>query len=153
LGMKEECWTIPEAQIAARLSFTPNIIKLGFEKTGIWPWKPEILMKNFKYHMANQDMDEVKKHCIDLIGSVIDSAKKRVNKRNNGLIKEKIVVKKNYAMDLSDHLEKAEERRNELQLKEEVKVNRKRQREQKKRETMRMKIQKNEEAEKWKCQG
>jgi len=103
---EESKWTIPEAQQAARVAFTPKVIIAGFRNTAIWPWDEEKFLQLAKNNFDEKkllEQDELKKICIELCLNLIKEARESRENRKNNTIRGHAEIRRNYCFDLEDH--------------------------------------------------
>lgn len=109
LGKKDEYWTIPEAQIATHKALTEEVVRSGFEDTGIWPWNPQKLKSNAERVFPKTYLDPRQEICVNIVKTVISQAKERNEDRDNQVTTGNALVKKNYPYDFMDHIQKSQD--------------------------------------------
>ena len=93
--------------------FTPEVIKAGFEKTGIFPWNQDLITKNEKINAGNSKEEE-EDRAIKKMGLTLNQIMKESNEKENPK-RIKVQAKRNYVYSSDELIKMHEEQEKERQ--------------------------------------
>lgn len=73
-------------------TFNEKVIKSGFEKTGIWPWNPDLILENANQNLKNKvtcSMEETKQIAVDAMTTVLENSRRESGVREESVVRQR----------------------------------------------------------------